>query len=490
MVQFRGSRTAEAVSFRRRRRGLARERRPDDAAVLVELHAEAQAHLVQDVLDLVERLAAEILGLEHFGFGLLHELAQVLDVGVLQAIVGAHGKLELFDGAVEIFEARIGVILDHFFGKLGLLLEVDEDAHVVLDQLRGKTDGILRSDRGVGPDFEGELFVVGHLAETRGFDRVVDLAHRRVDRVDRDVADRQILVEVAVGGHVAAAVLHAQFEFELAAFADRGDVNVLVEHGDVGVFFDLRGGHRTRHIDVQRDGLRLVGVQLQRNLLEVEDDVGGVFDHAGNRRKFVQHAFDFHGGDRRAFDRAQQRAPQRVPDGGSPAALKRLRGKFPELVGECLGFCRQPLWFLKALPHLCPSFRPAHGGPANNFEKIRIRNYFEYSSTMSCSFIGGVCTSSRRGMSHHARLEIFAVDIEPRRHALALRQISRFEHHGVLVHLVLQRDFVADLHQVAGDVHLLALHADVAVQHELARLRARAGKTRCGRPRCRDGARA
>ena len=92
---------------------------------------------------------------------------------------------------------------------------------------------------------------------------------------------------------------------------------------------------------------------------------------------------------------------------------------------------------------------------------------------MSCSFIGGVCTSSRRGMRHHARLEIFAVDIEPRRDSLALRQVARLEHHRVLVHVLLQRDFLAHLHEIARDIHLLALHANVPVQHELPRLRPR-----------------
>ena len=64
-------------------------------------------------------------------------------------------------------------------------------------------------DRAVGPDLEGQLVVVGRLAEAGVLDRVVDLADRRVDRVERDVADAQILVEVPVGGDVAAAALAA-----------------------------------------------------------------------------------------------------------------------------------------------------------------------------------------------------------------------------------------------------------------------------------------
>ena len=163
---------------------------------------------------------------------------------------------------------------------------------MVLDQLGGEADGVLRSDGAVGPDFEHQLFVIGHLAETRGFDRVVDLAHRRVDRIHGDVADGQILVEVAVGAHVAAAVLDAHFELQLAAFADGGDVDGLVEDGEIGVFFDHGGGDHAGIFGVERDGLGLIGVQLQRNLLQVENDVGGIFDHAGNGAEFVQHALD------------------------------------------------------------------------------------------------------------------------------------------------------------------------------------------------------
>ena len=119
---------------------------------------------------------------------------------------------------------------------------------MVLDELRGEADGILRSDGAVGPNFESELFVIGHLAETSGFDGVVHLAHGRVDRIHGDVADGQIFVEVAVGGDVAAAVLDAHFHLELAAFADGGDVNILIEHGEIGVFLDHRGSDRRRDL--------------------------------------------------------------------------------------------------------------------------------------------------------------------------------------------------------------------------------------------------
>src|SRR5216684_669344 len=115
---------------------------------------------------------------------------------------------------------------------------------------------------------------------------------------------------------------------------------------------------RTGLLDVDVNGLGQVGVELDGHLLEVEDDVGGILDHAGDRRKFVQHAFDLHGGDGRAFNGTEQRATQRVSNGRAPAALKRLRGKPPVLFGERFQLGCKTLRLLKTLPHRVPSFRP------------------------------------------------------------------------------------------------------------------------------------
>src|ERR1700674_953980 len=400
------------VLFRSRCGGLAWERGPDNPAVFVELHAQREAHLHQDIFDLVERFAAEVFGLQHFIFALLDELANGLDIGVLQAVVRTHGKLELFNGTVQVLETRIVRDVLRSFDGFNRLFEVDEDAHVILDQLGGESDGVLRRDRAIGPHFDHQFFVVGHLAEAGGFDGVVDLAHGRVNAVNRDVSDGQVLVVVAVGGHITAAVLGAHLDLEFAAFADRRNVHALIEDGEIRVFLDLRRGDRTGLLDVDVNRLRQVGVELDGHLLEVEDDVRGILDHAGERRKFVQHAFDLHGGDGRAFDRAEQRATQRVSYGRTPASLKRLRGKPPVLLSERFQLGRKTLWFLKTLPHRVPSFwGPIEAAPnARNLRSESDRKdltgpperrggYFEYNSTMSCSLIGGVCTSSRFGIA-------------------------------------------------------------------------------------------
>src|SRR5436305_3823033 len=205
------------------------------------------------------------------------------------------------------------------------LLEVDEDAHVILDELGGQADGVLRRDCAVGPHLDHELFVVGHLAKTRGFDRIVDLANRRVDGVHRNVADGQVLVIVAVGGDVPAAILRAHFDLQLATFTDGGDVHGLIEHCEIRIFFYLRVGYRPRGLDVDVTRFRHVRVELDGHLLEVKNNVGGIFHYAGDRRKFVQDSFDFYCGNGGAFNGAEERTPQGVAYGRAPAALKRLR---------------------------------------------------------------------------------------------------------------------------------------------------------------------
>src|SRR4029077_4911106 len=102
---------------------------------------------------------------------------------------------------------------------------------------------------------------------------------------DGNKADAEILVEVLVGGGVTAAALQAHFHIELAPFADRGDVNVLVEHFHVAVGLDHAAGDDARLVGPQIDRLRRISRQLERNLFQVEDDVGRVLHHTGDRLK-------------------------------------------------------------------------------------------------------------------------------------------------------------------------------------------------------------
>ena len=88
-------------------------------------------------------------------------------------------------------------------------------------------------------------------------------------------------------------------------------------------------------------------MELHRDLLQVEDDVGRILDDARDRRELVEHAVDLHGRDGRAFDRREQHAPQRVADRGAETALEGLRVEPAEPVRQSFALNFEPLGTLK-----------------------------------------------------------------------------------------------------------------------------------------------
>src|SRR4029077_11949811 len=166
----------------------------------------------------------------------------------------AHRKLQLFDRPIQVLVLDFRFALFRASAGFDVLFKVDEDVHVVLQQLRGQTQSIGRDDRSVGPKLNIEFVVIGDLSQTCGFDGVIALAHRRVDGIDGNKSDAKIFVVILVGGNIATAALQAHLHVELAAFADGRDVNVFVEHLDIRIGFDHAGGDHTRLIGAQVDG--------------------------------------------------------------------------------------------------------------------------------------------------------------------------------------------------------------------------------------------
>src|SRR5581483_3693746 len=170
-------------------------------------------------------------------------------------------------------------------------------------------------------------------------------------RIDRDEADGEIFVEVFVRADVAAAHFQPHFNVKLAAFAHSRDVHVAVEHFDVGIGLDLTGEDLAGLIRGETNGLGALAHHLERHLLEVKDDVGGILNYARNRAEFVIDAFDANRGNGRAFNARKQNTAERVADCGAESALERLSGELPEPLGERLGICDQTFGFLEALKH-------------------------------------------------------------------------------------------------------------------------------------------
>ena len=79
----------------------------------------------------------------------------------------------------------------------------------------------------------------------------------------------------------------------------------------------------------------ILAIELEFYLLEVEDDVGHVFDHARKGGEFMLRASDFCCSDGSAFLRGKQDAPEGIPHGVSITGLKWLGGEFGVSIGGC-----------------------------------------------------------------------------------------------------------------------------------------------------------
>ena len=185
-----------------------------------------------------------------------------------------------------------------------------------------EASSVARRDRPVGLDLERELVVVRGLLDPRGLHRERDSPHRREDRVDGDEPDRRRAL-VALCRQVAAALLDGEVDREPALGVHRCEVELGVEHLDVGRGLDVAGGDLTgaARVEAERDGL--LGRALEHEVLDVQDEVGDVFLHAGNDVELVQRFVETHLRDGCAGDRRQERAAQAVPERVAEAGLER-----------------------------------------------------------------------------------------------------------------------------------------------------------------------
>ena len=142
------------------------------------------------------------------------------------------------------------------------------------DQDLGRArEGLLRRDGAVRLDLDGQLVVVGHLADAGVLDVVVDLAHGREDGVHGDDADGHLLG--ALGGQVAHAPLDGEVHLDGGAVRVEGQqLLVRVDDLDVGGLHDVRGGDGAGAVldQLELDGMGRVALEAQ--LLDVEEDLG------------------------------------------------------------------------------------------------------------------------------------------------------------------------------------------------------------------------
>jgi hypothetical protein len=94
---------------------------------------------------------------------------------------------------------------------------------LVLEDAGAERHRIVRAHRTVGLDGHDQPVIVGLLADAGIVDAIGHLAHRAVDRIDGDQADRRVLGLVEVRRDVALAARDGQLHRDLAALVDMGD---------------------------------------------------------------------------------------------------------------------------------------------------------------------------------------------------------------------------------------------------------------------------
>src|SRR5262249_30154626 len=168
-------------------------------------------------------------------------------------------------------------------------------------------------------------------------DLVGNLAHRAEDRIDRDEADRRIFRTVLRGGDIALAAFDGEFHRQIGALVEGADHEVRIEDLDVVAGVDLARLYFGRALGLEAHPLRTVAGHAESNGLDVEDDVGDVFAHTGDRREFMQHAVDMDGRNGSALQRGQQHATQGIAQGQREATFQRLGDDDSSALGVATG---------------------------------------------------------------------------------------------------------------------------------------------------------
>ncbi len=129
---------------------------------------------------------------------------------------------------------------------------------------------------------------------------------------------------VPVGGVVAPAVGQGQLHVEAGPGAQSGDVELRIQDLHLAVGLDVACGDFALAAGFNIHRLDSLAVELGDDGLDVEDDLGDIFLHAGNGAEFVLDPGDLDGGHRGAGQGGEEHPPQGVAQSGAIAPLQRL----------------------------------------------------------------------------------------------------------------------------------------------------------------------
>src|SRR5688500_7299001 len=342
----------------------------DVAIHVVERHAEVELLALQQIGDLLHRLLADVLDLEQVFLGELDQVAERPVVGVLERVERPDRQTEVVDRLTEaVAEAAARGRRAGLAGHVGHLPERAGVADVLLRERRRVGDRILGRDGAVRLDRHGEPFVVGTLADAGFSHREVRAPDRIIDGVDADEIHRQRSVGwMELGFDVAPSLVDVELHRDVPVVLQREEQVVGIHDADRPVLLDVAGMDRTRTLalDVQ-DGFIHLGIEHERERLEALHDLVHVFEHPRDRLVLVHHTLEPEAPDGGAAERRQQQAAEGVAERVAESALQRLEAELGD-VGVVV-----PLRHFDEVR-------------ANQSGQVDAHGYFEYSSTMSCSW--------------------------------------------------------------------------------------------------------
>ena len=189
------------------------------------------------------------------------------------------------------------------------------------------TERVVGRNAAVGPNFQDQPVIIRALADARVLDGVTHPRHRRKKRINGNDADGLVGLLVFVAGAETAADLDFQFHLEFFLLVERADVLFGIDQFHILVQLDVAGGNFAFFVRGEKESLRVAAVGLEKNLLEVQHQIGDILDDSVHGGKFVLRAIHFDGSDGRALEGGEQNAAERIADGVTVTGFKGLGEK-------------------------------------------------------------------------------------------------------------------------------------------------------------------
>ena len=198
------------------------------------------------------------------------------------------------------------------------------------DQDSGRlAESFFRTDGTVRPNLHRQLVVVCNVADTRICNGIIDAQNRRENGINRNDPDNMVRFLVLVRRDVSAAALHRHFHMKRTVVVERRDMEFRIQDFNVRIHSDVGSRNFLCPVHIQTDGFRLVGIHLQAQGLQVQDDICNIVANPRNRREFVKHPVNADSGDSRTLQRGEQNTAKAVAECRSVSTLQRLAYKLP-----------------------------------------------------------------------------------------------------------------------------------------------------------------